>query len=56
MGKIQVKRFDEPDEVVSVPGHISQVVTLVDTYVALSIGELDWRENFSMIIHVSLRD
>lgn len=28
MGKILVKRFDELDEVVSVSGHVSDVVTL----------------------------
>ena len=31
MGKILVKRFGEPDEVVSVPGNVSNVVTLGDT-------------------------
>jgi hypothetical protein len=33
MGKILVKRFAEPEEVISVPGNSSQVVTLGDTYV-----------------------
>lgn len=37
MGKILVKRFGEPDEVVSVPGNVSNVVTLGDTYVALRL-------------------
>lgn len=43
MGKIQVKSFDEPDEVVSVPGHVSNVLTLNDTYVAWSIAQPGWR-------------
>lgn len=43
MGKILVKRFDEPDEVISVPGNISRVVTLGDTYVAWSIAQPGWR-------------
>jgi len=43
MGKILVKRFDEPEEVISVPGHSSQVVTLGDTYVAWSIAQPGWR-------------
>jgi class 3 adenylate cyclase len=43
MGKIQTKRFDEPDEVVSVAGHTSQVVTLGDIYVAWSIAQPGWR-------------
>jgi hypothetical protein len=43
MGKIQTKRFNEPDEIVSVSGHVSQVVTLGDTYVAWSIAQPGWR-------------
>lgn len=43
MGKILVKRFDEPDEVVSVPGQVSNVVTLGDTYVAWSVAQPGWR-------------
>jgi class 3 adenylate cyclase len=43
MGKILVKRFDEPDEVISVPGHVSNVVTLGDTYVAWSVAQPGWR-------------
>jgi len=43
MGKILVKRFDEPDEVISVPGTISKVVTLGETYVAWSVSEPGWR-------------
>lgn len=42
MGEIQVKRFDEPDEVVTVPNQISQVVVLGDTYVARSIAQPGW--------------
>jgi class 3 adenylate cyclase len=42
MGKVLVKHFDEPDEVVSVPGQISNVVTLGDTYVAWSIAQPGW--------------
>ena len=43
MGKILVKRFGEPDEVVSVPGNVSNVVTLGDTYVAWSVAQPGWR-------------
>jgi len=43
MGKIQTKHFDEPDEVVSVPGHISNIVTLGETYVSWSIAQPGWR-------------
>lgn len=43
MGKITVKRFDEPDEVTSVPGHVSNVVLLGDTYVAWSVAQPGWR-------------
>lgn len=43
MGKILVKRFDEPDEVVSVPGNVTNVVTLGDTYVAWSVAQPGWR-------------
>jgi class 3 adenylate cyclase len=42
MGKILVKRFDEPDEVVTVPRQTSQVVTLGETYVAWSIAQPGW--------------
>lgn len=43
MGEILVKRFDEPDEVISVPNQISQVVVLGDTYVARSVAQPGWR-------------
>ncbi len=43
MGEIQVKRFDEPDEVITVPNQISQVVVLGDTYVARSTAQPGWR-------------
>jgi class 3 adenylate cyclase len=43
MGKILIKRFDEPDEIISVPGNISKVVTLGDTYVAWSVYQPGWR-------------
>jgi class 3 adenylate cyclase len=43
MGRIQTKHFDKPDEVVSVSGHTSQVVTLGDAYVAWSIAQPGWR-------------
>src|SRR4051812_42294421 len=43
MGKILLKRFCEPDEVVSVPGSISQVITLGDTYVAWIIAQPGYR-------------
>jgi class 3 adenylate cyclase len=43
MGKILVKRFDEPDEVISIPDSISKVVTLGDIYVAWSIAQPGWR-------------
>ena len=42
MGKILVKRFDDPDEVISVPSSISQVVTLGDTYVAWTLAQPGW--------------
>jgi class 3 adenylate cyclase len=42
MGKILVKRFEEPDEVITVPNQISQVVTLGETYVAWSIAQPGW--------------
>jgi class 3 adenylate cyclase len=48
MGKITVKRFDEPDEVVSVPKQTSQVVTLGDTYVAWSVAQPGWRWSTDM--------
>lgn len=43
MGKILIKRFDEPDEVISVPGNISRVVTLGGTCVAWSMAQPGWR-------------
>lgn len=43
MGKIQVKGFDQPDEIISVPGSVSNVVTLGDTYVAWSVAQPGWR-------------
>jgi class 3 adenylate cyclase len=43
MGKITIKRFDEPDEVISVSGHVSDVVMLGDTYVAWSVAQPGWR-------------
>lgn len=43
MGKIQVKGFDQPDEIISVPGSVSNVVTLGDTYVAWTIAQPGWR-------------
>jgi class 3 adenylate cyclase len=42
MGKITVKRFDEPDEVISVPAHVSNVVMLGDTYIAWSVAQPGW--------------
>lgn len=43
MGKITIKRFDEPDEVTFVPGHVSNVLLLGDTYVAWSVAQPGWR-------------
>lgn len=43
MGEILIKRFDEPDEVVPVRNHVSQVVTLGETFVAWSIAQPGWR-------------
>lgn len=42
MGKILIKRFDEPDEVIELPGVTSKVVTLGETYVAWSISQPGW--------------
>ncbi len=43
MGEIQTKRFDEPDEVVSVPNQVTQIVKLGETFVAWSIAQPGWR-------------
>jgi len=43
MGTLQSKRFDEPDELVTLPLLTSQVVVLGEVYVARSTHEPGWR-------------
>jgi class 3 adenylate cyclase len=43
MGTLQSKRFDEPDDLVTLPLLVSQVVVLGEVYVARSIHEPGWR-------------
>lgn len=43
MGEIQSKRFDEPDEVVSLPSLAGQVVVLGETYVGRYVLDPGWR-------------
>jgi class 3 adenylate cyclase len=43
MGRVLIKPFDEPDKVVTVPGHVSNVVMLGDAYVAWSVAQPGWR-------------
>ena len=42
MGEILVKRFEEPDEIVTTPNHTSKVVVFGETYVAWSVSEPGW--------------
>ena len=42
MGEILVKRFEEPDEIVTTPNHITKVVVFGETYVAWSVYEPGW--------------
>jgi class 3 adenylate cyclase len=43
MGEIQAKRFEAPDELVSLPGLTGHIVTLGETYVARYVHEPGWR-------------
>jgi class 3 adenylate cyclase len=43
MGTLQSKRFDEPDDLVTLPLLMSQVVVLGEVYVARTIHEPGWR-------------
>ena len=43
MGTIQAKRFDEPDEVVSLPGVDGQVVVMGELYVGRFVHHIGWR-------------
>lgn len=43
MGELQVKRFDEPDEVVAISNLSGQVVALGGTYVARYVHKPGWR-------------
>lgn len=43
MGGIQSKRFDEPDEVVSLPNLAGQVVVLGETYIGRFVQQPGWR-------------
>jgi hypothetical protein len=43
MGALQSKRFDEPDELVTLPLLAWQVVVLGEVYVARSVHEPGWK-------------
>lgn len=43
MGEVTVKRFDEPDEVVSLPNMAGQVVVLKETYIGRYVAQPGWR-------------
>lgn len=43
MGEIQTKRFDEPDEVVSLPNLTGQIVVLGELYVGRYVHQPGWR-------------
>lgn len=43
MGDITVKRFDEPDEVVSLPNVVGQVVVLGEVYIGRYVAQPGWR-------------
>jgi class 3 adenylate cyclase len=43
MGEVQSKRFDEPDEVVSLPNLAGQVVVLGEAYVGRYVANPGWR-------------
>jgi hypothetical protein len=43
MGEIQSKRFNEPDEVISLPNITGQIVVLGEWYVAWHVQQPGWR-------------
>jgi hypothetical protein len=43
VGEVTVKRFDEPDEVVSLPNMAGQVVVLNETYIGRYVAQPGWR-------------
>jgi hypothetical protein len=43
MGEILIKRFDEPDEVISHPNLRGQMVVLGETYVGHYVQQPGWR-------------
>jgi len=43
MGEIKTKRFDEPDETISLPNMIGQIVVLGETYISRTVGQPGWR-------------
>lgn len=43
MGEIKTKRFDEPDETITLPKMIGHIVVLGETYISRTIGQPGWR-------------